>query len=91
VPKKGANRRNWLAATRVSKGLDQKDVATRANEILIKRYPNDENMRLSTNAISKYELGRMTPTEERAKAVAEVLGFNWIRFKGGEERKGGIG
>jgi len=58
--------RGWLKTIRISKGLNQQDVA-KACEISNQYYSLIEN-------------GDRVPSVKIAQAIANVLGFPWTRF-----------
>ena len=62
----GAKLREWLANYRVEKGLTKKQLA--------------ETVQLDISAIGKYERGERRPSPEKAKVIAETLGFDWTKF-----------
>ncbi len=58
--------RNWLKDLRLAKELTQENVANMAG--------------VDVTTINKIELGERRPSPDTAKAIAQVLGFNWIKF-----------
>ena len=58
--------RNWLKDLRLAKELTQESVANMAG--------------VDVTTINKIELGERRPSPDTAKAIAQVLGFNWTKF-----------
>ncbi|HZJ68503.1 MAG TPA: helix-turn-helix transcriptional regulator [Candidatus Eisenbacteria bacterium] len=58
--------REWLKTLRISKGLNQQDVAKLCD--------------ISNQYYSMIENGDRNPSPKTAQAIANVLGFNWTRF-----------
>ena len=58
--------RDWLIALRTERGLTQKIVAEQAH--------------ISQPSYFNIEHGTRRPAVETAKAIANVLGFDWTRF-----------
>lgn len=58
--------RIWLKALRERKNLSQNQLAIKTN--------------IDVSSISKYELGIRRPSPEKAKIIADVLGFDWTMF-----------
>ncbi len=58
--------RNWLKDLRIAKDLTQQKVAKLAG--------------VDVTTINKIELGGRRPSPDTAKAIAEVLGFEWTKF-----------
>lgn len=58
--------RKWLIALRKAKNMTQEQLANKCG--------------ISRTMITHIENGNSTPSVETAQAIANVLGFNWIRF-----------
>jgi transcriptional regulator with XRE-family HTH domain len=59
-------KRDWLVNLRNQLDLSQKDVA--------------DKIGISRSAYAGYETGRRDPSIQNAKAIAELLNFNWTIF-----------
>lgn len=59
-------KRDWLIAIRKERGLSQKYVS--------------EQIGLAQPSYCTIENGKTRPAVETAKAIAQVLGFDWTRF-----------
>ncbi len=58
--------RNWLIAMREDQGIKQCDVAKKVG--------------IAQPSYNMIEKGKRNPAVKTAKAIAEVLGFDWTRF-----------
>lgn len=58
--------REWLSIARKDKGLTQKALA--------------EMVGLGETSISKYEVGKRSPSFESAKKIGQILEFSWTKF-----------
>lgn len=58
--------RNWLIAIREKKKLSQKYVS--------------EEVGITQPSYSNMERGKIRPSVKTAKAIADVLGFDWTKF-----------
>lgn len=56
----------WLRTLRENLGLTQEKLA--------------ETVGVERSLISKFETGSARPSPDTAKAIAQVLGFNWTKF-----------
>ncbi len=59
-------KRLWLINCRLNQGLTRERVA--------------KMLQVSEPAYMAYELGTRTPRPNKAKVLAELLGFDWTRF-----------
>lgn len=59
-------KRNWLIAIREEKNLSQKYVSERVG--------------IAQPSYCNMEKGKIGPSVQTAKAIANVLGFDWTRF-----------
>lgn len=66
--------REWFKKLRLKADLTQSDVANMAN--------------VDVTTINKIELGERRPSVETAKAIAEVLNFDWTKFYENEKEVG---
>ena len=58
--------REWLKAIREERGLTQSDVA--------------QMVGIAQASYCNFEIGQRRPAVETAKAIADVLDFDWTRF-----------
>lgn len=58
--------RRWLQDARLRKNMSKHDLA--------------RSVCVDISAIGKYERGERRPSVEKAKEIAEVLGFDWTLF-----------